>query len=49
MRYHLGLALEAAGRGEEALAEFERVYAAQASYPDVAMKIRVLRKTTGAS
>jgi hypothetical protein len=43
-----GLALEAAGHGAEALAEFERVYAAQASYPDVAMKIRLLRKSAGA-
>jgi tetratricopeptide (TPR) repeat protein len=48
LRYQLGLALEAAGRGSEALAEFERVYAAQASYPDVAMKIRLLRKSAGA-
>jgi tetratricopeptide (TPR) repeat protein len=45
LRYQLGLALEAAGRLKEALDEFERVYAAQANYPDVAMKIRVLRKT----
>ncbi|OGF12795.1 MAG: hypothetical protein A2W00_00780 [Candidatus Eisenbacteria bacterium RBG_16_71_46] len=45
LRYQLGLAHEAAGRVEEALAEFENVYAAQASYPDVALKIRVLRKT----
>jgi tetratricopeptide (TPR) repeat protein len=45
LRYQLGLAQEAAGRPQEALAEFERVYAMQASYPDVALKIRVLRKT----
>jgi tetratricopeptide (TPR) repeat protein len=45
LRYQLGLALEAAGRAREALAEFEQVYAAQANYLDVAMKIRVLRKT----
>ena len=45
LRYQLGLALEAAGRSAEALEEFERVYSAQANYPDVAMKIRVLRKT----
>jgi tetratricopeptide (TPR) repeat protein len=45
LRYQLGLAHEAAGRVHEALAEFEKVYAAQANYPDVALKIRVLRKT----
>ena len=45
MRYQLGLAHEAAGRLEQALAEFERVYSMHASYPDVAVKIRVLRKT----
>jgi tetratricopeptide (TPR) repeat protein len=49
LRYQLGLALEAAGRAPEALAEFEKVYAAQANYPDVAMKIRILRKTVGAT
>ena len=32
----------------EALEEFEQVYSAQANYPDVAMKIRVLRKTVEA-
>ena len=37
------------GRSAEALSEFERVYAAQANYPDVAMKIRMLRKTAGAA
>jgi tetratricopeptide (TPR) repeat protein len=45
LRYQLGLAQEAAGRLDLALAEFERVYAAQSNYPDVALKIRVLRKT----
>jgi tetratricopeptide (TPR) repeat protein len=45
LRYQLGLAHEASGRVQEALAEFERVYAMHASYPDVALKIRVLRKT----
>jgi tetratricopeptide (TPR) repeat protein len=49
LRYQLALALEAAGHSVEALAEFERVYAAQANYPDVAMKIRLLRKTAGAA
>jgi tetratricopeptide (TPR) repeat protein len=45
LRFELGLALEAAGRLDEALAEFERIYEDQPSYPDVALKIRVLRKT----
>jgi tetratricopeptide (TPR) repeat protein len=49
LRYQLALALEAAGRSPEALSEFERVYAAQANYPDVAMKIRLLRKAAGAA
>lgn len=44
LRFQLGLAHEAAGRTQEALAEFERVYAMQSSFPDVALKIRVLRK-----
>ncbi len=44
LRFHLGLAHEVAGRTAEALAEFERVYAIQPSYPDVAQKIRVLRR-----
>ena len=47
LRYQLGLAHEAAGRLEAALGEFEQVYAAQSNYPDVALKIRVLRKTLG--
>lgn len=45
LRFHLGLAHEVAGRTAAALAEFERVYAVQPSYPDVAQKIRVLRRT----
>ena len=45
LRYQLGLAYEAAGRVQEALGEFEHVYAAQPNYPDVALKIRVLRKS----
>jgi tetratricopeptide (TPR) repeat protein len=45
LRYQLGLAHEAAGRAQKALEEFERVYAMHPSYPDVALKIRVLRKT----
>jgi tetratricopeptide (TPR) repeat protein len=49
LRYQLGLAHEAAGRTREALEEFERVYAAQANYPDVSLKIRVLRKTLESS
>ena len=40
----VGIALEAAGRPQEALAEFERVFEIQANYPDVALKIRDLRK-----
>jgi len=45
LRFHLGLAHEVAGRTARALAEFERVYAIQPNYPDVAQKIRVLRRT----
>jgi len=45
LRFELGLALEAAGRFDEALAQFDRVYAGQPSYPDAAMKIRALRRT----
>jgi tetratricopeptide (TPR) repeat protein len=45
MRYQLGLALEASGRSREALTEFERVFATHANFSDVALKIRVLRKT----
>lgn len=45
LRYQLGLAYEAAGRVQESLVEFEGVYTAQPNYPDVAMKIRVLRKS----
>jgi tetratricopeptide (TPR) repeat protein len=45
LRFHLGLAHEVAGRAPQALAEFERVYALQPNYPDVAQKIRVLRRT----
>jgi tetratricopeptide (TPR) repeat protein len=44
LRFHLGLAHEVAGRTAAALAEFERVYAIQPNYPDVAQKIRVLRR-----
>jgi tetratricopeptide (TPR) repeat protein len=49
MRFQLGIALEAAGRTHEALAEFERVFEAQANYPDVAIKIRDLRKNLEAA
>lgn len=45
LRFQLGLVHEAAGRPQEALAQFERVYAVQANYPDVGLKIRVLRRT----
>ena len=44
LRFELGLALEAAGRVDEALGQFENVYATQPSYPDAAMKIRALRR-----
>lgn len=49
IRFQLGLALEAAGRPHEALTEFERVFEIQASYPDVAQKIRDLRKNLEAA
>ena len=45
VRFELGIALEAAGKLAEAVSEFEMIYALQPSYPDVALKIRVLRKT----
>jgi tetratricopeptide (TPR) repeat protein len=44
VRFQLGLAHEAAGRPHEALSEFEQVYAQQANYPDVAQKIKALRR-----
>jgi tetratricopeptide (TPR) repeat protein len=44
LHFQLGLAHEAAGRPHEALAEFEAVYAEQQNYPDVASKIRALRR-----
>ena len=44
IRFELGLALEAAGRLDEGLAEFDRVYAAHPNFPDVALKIRSLRR-----
>jgi len=44
MRFELGLALEAAGRLDEGLTEFDRVYATQPNFPDVALKIRSLRR-----
>jgi tetratricopeptide (TPR) repeat protein len=49
LRFQLGLAHEAAGRVEAALMEFERVYATVPSYPDVALKIRMLRKALESS
>lgn len=45
LRYQLGLAYEAAGRPQQALAEFEQVAGAQATYQDVAQKIRALRRS----
>ncbi len=49
IRFQLGLALEAAGHSHEALLEFERVFEVQASYPDVAQKVRDLRKSLEAA
>jgi tetratricopeptide (TPR) repeat protein len=43
-RYNLGLALEASGRIVEALAQFEEVFSSEPNYPDVALKIRELRR-----
>jgi tetratricopeptide (TPR) repeat protein len=43
-RYSLGLVLEASGRSMEALEHFEAVFAAQPNYPDVAAKIRELKR-----
>ncbi len=45
LRYLLGLALEAAGRPREALAEFEQVFAIQANFQDTAQKLRDLRRS----
>lgn len=44
VRFELGVALEAAGRAQEALAEFEQVFDLQPNYHDVAVKVRDLRK-----
>ncbi|HEY3216335.1 MAG TPA: tetratricopeptide repeat protein [Candidatus Eisenbacteria bacterium] len=44
LRYQLGLALEAGAQLREALTEFERVFAAQPGFRDVATKLRALRK-----
>ena len=49
LRYQLALSLEAAGNSAAALTEFEHVYATQSNYPDVAMKIRLLRKMAEAA
>jgi tetratricopeptide (TPR) repeat protein len=43
-RYSLGLVFEASGRSMEALEQFEAVFSAQPNYPDVAAKIRELRR-----
>ena len=43
-RYSLGLVLEASGRSMEALEQFESVFTAQPNYPDVAAKIRELKR-----
>jgi len=44
LRFQLGLAHEAAGRTAEALGEFEQAATAQPSFPDVAQKIRQLKR-----
>jgi tetratricopeptide (TPR) repeat protein len=44
LRFQLGLSLEAAGRLEDALRQFQHVFEQQASYPEVALKIRALKK-----
>ncbi len=44
LRFQLGLAHEAAGRPQEALEAFEGVYQQQPNYPDVAQKIKALRR-----
>jgi tetratricopeptide (TPR) repeat protein len=49
LRYHLGLALEAAGKLREAMLEFERVFALQANYSDVALRLRTMRKALEAA
>jgi len=43
-RYSLGLVLEASGRPMEALEQFEAVFTLQPNYPEVAAKIRELRR-----
>jgi tetratricopeptide (TPR) repeat protein len=43
-RYSLGLVLEASGRSMEALEQFEWVFSQQPNYPDVAAKIRELKR-----
>ena len=43
-RYNLGLALEASGRSGEALEQFEYVFESEPSFPDVALKIRELKR-----
>jgi tetratricopeptide (TPR) repeat protein len=43
-RYNLGLALEASGRPVEALEQFEAVFSSEPNYPEVALKIRELRR-----
>jgi tetratricopeptide (TPR) repeat protein len=49
LRYHLGLALEAAGKLREAMLEFERVFALQANYSDVALRLLTMRKALEAA
>jgi tetratricopeptide (TPR) repeat protein len=45
LEYSIALSHEGAGRTREALDQFQRIYAVQPGFPDVEMKIRVLRKS----
>ncbi|NOT33761.1 MAG: hypothetical protein HOP12_06270 [Candidatus Eisenbacteria bacterium] len=47
LRYQLALAHETAGDAKAALEEYERVFAQQANYSDVALKLRALRQSLG--
>ncbi len=49
LRYLLGLAYEAGGRQEDALREFEQLFAEQPTFQDVTQKVRDLRKALGAA
>jgi tetratricopeptide (TPR) repeat protein len=47
LHYELGLAHEGCGRPDLALAEFEIVHAERPDFPDLAIKLRALRKSQG--